>query len=362
MSTYLLFDSCKVVAGYTRSMILDLQRKAYYFVPNASISGIDKDGLICANEENAELIGFLLDEELAFACSPNLAKQFISSKSSAWDYPALISNAIVTCTGFDENYLTSVITQLLDELQCKYLELRFTRPMTPAEILAVAAFMNSHNVLGFSLCVCLHNPGSDVKKLAADLLENERLVKTIVFNYPVNEVIDAGRSNYGNMFFTTSPNLPLSCGLVSSTLFTLHTSHYYESLSHNTCLNRKIAIEADGSIKNCPSMAKSHGNVKTDTLKDVVNTAGFRHVWQLKKDDIAKCRHCEFRHICTDCRAYTDDPSDMRSAPLKCGYNPYTCEWEEWSSNPLKQSAIAYYGMQRLTEKESADFKLSSIV
>ncbi|NIG32274.1 grasp-with-spasm system SPASM domain peptide maturase, partial [Enterobacter sp. Ap-916] len=33
------------------------------------------------------------------------------------------------------------------------------------------------------------------------------------------------------------------------------------------------------------------------------------------------------------------------SKPLKCGYNPYTGEWEEWSINPLKQKAIKYYGM-----------------
>jgi hypothetical protein len=32
------------------------------------------------------------------------------------------------------------------------------------------------------------------------------------------------------------------------------------------------------------------------------------------------------------------------SKPLECGYNPYTCEWEEWSTNPLKQKAIEHYG------------------
>ncbi|MBS1775203.1 MAG: hypothetical protein JSS64_02865 [Bacteroidetes bacterium] len=31
------------------------------------------------------------------------------------------------------------------------------------------------------------------------------------------------------------------------------------------------------------------------------------------------------------------------SKPLKCGYNPYTGEWEEWSSNPLKQQTMDYY-------------------
>ena len=33
------------------------------------------------------------------------------------------------------------------------------------------------------------------------------------------------------------------------------------------------------------------------------------------------------------------------------GYNPYTNEWEEWSTNPLKQKAIEYYGMQDLVKR-----------
>ena len=55
------------------------------------------------------------------------------------------------------------------------------------------------------------------------------------------------------------------------------------------------------------------------------------------------CKDCEFRYICTDCRAYIEDPNDILSKPLKCGYNPYTAEWSEWSRNPLKQKAIEQY-------------------
>jgi radical SAM protein with 4Fe4S-binding SPASM domain len=89
--------------------------------------------------------------------------------------------------------------------------------------------------------------------------------------------------------------------------------------------------------------------ISRDTkLIDVVNNPEFQKVWHIKKDEIAKCRDCEFRHICTDCRAYIENPEDQYSAPLKCGYNPYTCEWEEWSTNPLKQQAIDYYGMREI--------------
>ncbi|MNX99984.1 hypothetical protein D3C86_1324620 [compost metagenome] len=73
----------------------------------------------------------------------------------------------------------------------------------------------------------------------------------------------------------------------------------------------------------------------------------FKEHWFTKKDDIAVCRDCEFRYVCTDCRAYVEDPADAYAKPLKCGYDPYANVWEDWSTNPLKQQAITYYGLEK---------------
>jgi SPASM domain peptide maturase of grasp-with-spasm system len=143
------------------------------------------------------------------------------------------------------------------------------------------------------------------------------------------------------------------CGVIHPTYFSINIETFTESQHHNTCLNRKISIDENGEIKNCPSMAKSYGNIKDTKLIDVVNNPEFQKVWHIKKDEITKCKDCEFRHICTDCRAYIENPDDIYSAPLKCGYDPYTGVWEEWSTNPLKQKAIEFYGMQELVKKTS---------
>lgn len=55
------------------------------------------------------------------------------------------------------------------------------------------------------------------------------------------------------------------------------------------------------------------------------------------------CMHCEFRHICTDCRAYLDDPEDRYSKPLKCSYDPFTTKWDDWTLNPLKNKVADFY-------------------
>lgn len=93
-------------------------------------------------------------------------------------------------------------------------------------------------------------------------------------------------------------------------------------------------------------MKDSFGNIKDTTLKEVLKNQYLKKYWNIKKDNITVCKDCEFRHICTDCRAYLENPDDEYSKPLKCGYDPYTNEWSEWSKNPAKQKGIDFYGMR----------------
>ncbi len=81
-------------------------------------------------------------------------------------------------------------------------------------------------------------------------------------------------------------------------------------------------------------MQASFGNVTTTTLSDALYTEGFRDKWNIRKDQIEVCRDCELRYVCTDCRAYLSDTSNMFSKPFKCSYNPYTAEWEKQGSIP----------------------------
>jgi len=154
-------------------------------------------------------------------------------------------------------------------------------------------------------------------------------------------------------FTITKNNVPDKnyCGKINLPDFTVNKETFMESQHYNTCLNRKIGIDSEGNIKNCPSMNKSYGNIKGTLLQQAITKKGFKSFWNINKDEIKVCKDCKFRHICTDCRAYIEDPNDIYSKPLKCGYDPYTAKWEEWSINPLKQKAIEYYGMQEIVKQ-----------
>ena len=47
--------------------------------------------------------------------------------------------------------------------------------------------------------------------------------------------------------------------------------------------------------------------------------------------------------MCIDCRAYIDNPSDIYSAPLKCGYDPYSLTWNNWQEDPSKNNILLNY-------------------
>jgi SPASM domain peptide maturase of grasp-with-spasm system len=150
-----------------------------------------------------------------------------------------------------------------------------------------------------------------------------------------------------NMKIYYSPSVIQSencCGNIHTMFFRVNIRAFSEAKQFNSCLNRKIAIDKRGKIRNCPSMKNNFGEIQTSTLREALNIPEFKFSWGITKDKIKICQVCEFRYMCSDCRAYTEDPDDLYSKPLKCGYNPYTTEWEQWSTHPVKERAMNYYG------------------
>jgi len=92
-------------------------------------------------------------------------------------------------------------------------------------------------------------------------------------------------------------------------------------------------------------MPAAFGNIKEVSLVEAIGHAEFKAFWNTTKDQVKVCQDCEFRYICTDCRAYIEEPEDKYSKPLKCGYDPYSGEWSDWSTNPLKSKAMVHYGL-----------------
>lgn len=358
--TFNLFSNCIPARGANRSIICDTQNNTYYFIPNGLYDILEKyngETIDCIKSDLDNKYDDIVDEYFEFLYSNNLI--FFSSKPEFfpkikldWKSPSLVTNMVIDYDYMEHDF-ESIIDQL-EELKCSYIQLRFYRETRLEKITELSKILERAKSRVVSVDFIL--PYSDIyckDKLDKILKEYPRIHSIIVFKAINNHSYPPIREKMGYLMFVTKNILnEKHCGIINSEYFYSNIKLFSESQYHNTCLNRKISIDKEGNIKNCPSMKQSFGNIKDTKLIEAIDHPDFKKYWNVTKDQIEVCKDCEFRHICTDCRAYTEHPDDQYSKPLKCGYDPYTNKWEEWSTNPLKQKAIEYYGMQDLVNRE----------
>ncbi len=348
-----LFACCIPVKGVSRSIVCDVQRKASAFIPNSlfeiltehkgkTLDGVKAHFQNQYNETIDEYFQFLLDNEFIFFTE---SPSFYPKMELKWEEPAFVTNAIVD---YHENSDYEMVFTELAQLGSKHLFLRFFKEISLESLNDIIELIPLGKIL--SLEILFPYSKTVNERTLAQLMEKFTFIfNATLFNAPKNEILTT--SNQQPISLVENEMSIKDCGVIDTTYFTINRKLFTESQHHNTCLNRKISIDNEGNIKNCPSMSQSFGNIKDTTLTEALAHPDFKKYWNVTKDQISICKDCEFRHICTDCRAYVENPEDMYSKPLKCGYNPYTCEWEEWSTNPLKEKAIQHYGMEELINK-----------
>lgn len=348
---FVLFQNCQLVKGQNRGTICDLQFGNLYIVPNSMIDFLSKynknsimEILKEIGEENKqnlkEYLDFLISERLIFFSQHS---QLFPQLNLNWESPLMITNAIIELTEESSDVINNSISQL-DILGCTNLEIRiFSETETLKLIQSISETLEGSTITSVSFLI-KDNPKLAISSLVNLCDQYGRITSVDILSSNKSEVFYSHKIHTAITYHTTMLSNQF-CGKICQQFFAATLDVFTESQHHNTCLNRKIAIDAAGNIKNCPSMKESFGNIKDTSLVAAINKPGFKKYWNIKKEEINKCKDCEFRHVCTDCRAYLDDPEDMYSAPLKCGYDPYTCEWDDWSINPLKTKAIRHYGL-----------------
>jgi SPASM domain peptide maturase of grasp-with-spasm system len=341
---YLLASNCFITKGHSRSLLIDLQRYKQYIV-STELGEILNKRFIKKEEfpkKYGSIRGHLIEEDILLEVEAH-DKGLFTPIDTSFDVPSFINDAIIDVDTLLPDF-KEIIKQLLP-LLCRHIEIRF---FSTLEIDTIVTLLDEvENTTIESIDVYL--PYASFKKYENEFLQimekNIRLRVLYIHSSPKNGLI----AQKERLLFTSQEiNSEKHCGVVSKFLFSVNPLTYFESLKYNTCLNRKLAIDSNGEIKNCPSMKRSFGNIKETSLKEAMEKEGFKDLWSINKEQITTCKDCEFRNICTDCRAYIEQPGDIYSKPLKCGYNPYTTIWEEWSTNPLKQNAMEFYGLSNI--------------
>lgn len=338
---FVLFSCCLITKGFNRSIIIDTQRNSFHFIPNELVELIEEFPMKTVGQITQQFIGteekeifleylqFLEDNELGFytanpASFPQIDKQFISA--------GIISNAIFDFRK-EIKYDLDGCFEDLETLGCEAIQIRIFENLTP---LIFDKLMESFGRIAFRCVEILLNADEtfDKKYLKNILKKNPNINKIGLYSSAKKEFLAL---NYYQCLETQTTRLTSRehCGQMGAKYFTTNLNHVIESHSFNSCLNKKLSIDEDGLIKNCPSLKQHFGAAGETSLTEAVEKSGFKDLWSVGKDNIEICKDCEFRHICTDCRAYTQNTSNNFSKPIKCGYDPYSNIWEEWSLNPL---------------------------
>lgn len=351
----LLHSNCKIVKGICRSCIYDLQREKYFLIPNALADFFSETrhidtAVIMATLESENIgifrsyIDLLLSNELAYYINDLSEIELFPSLSDEWDFPAKISHFIIDYDSNSKHDLLYIVEKFIIPINCRHIQLRFFDNTEMNKLESIIQIINESFVKSVDFVIRFNQ--NYIDPLINFVKSNKKIRSLILHGSAKNEIISEGNYGYGIITTIVQPILNEShCGFIHPNYFSVNLETYTEALKFNSCLNRKMSIDKKGIIRNCPAMPDDFGFYETKNVLDILQNINFTKYWKIKKDEIIKCKDCEFRYMCTDCRAYTDDPNNDYSAPLKCGYDPYTGVWEEWSTNPLKKQIINNHTM-----------------
>ncbi|MBA3649536.1 MAG: grasp-with-spasm system SPASM domain peptide maturase [Chitinophagales bacterium] len=331
-----LFSDCIPVKGHTRSIICDLGRQNFDFIPNSlyfilkkyADKSLKKIFDSFNNEEHStlnEYFLYLYEKEYIFWCTKDELKSFPDAELK-FETPSIIDNSIVD-VDYRSNHDWNKIISQLTELGCSNLQIRIFDKHSFSYCYPVFDLLENSIITNVEILIPFSVQANESKFLSEFSNKYLRLSKLTVHSSPFNKNYTVANTLTNINLTTDVINSNKCCGIVNPAFFTVNMDFFAESLKYNTCLNKKISIDACGYIKNCPSMAENYGHINTTSLNDVVSNPSFLAKWKITKDDIKICMDCEFRHICLDCRAFVEHPDDPFSKPLKCSYDPYSGEW-----------------------------------
>lgn len=354
MRYFNLFSNIILTKGINRVVISDLQRNTSELYPielsevieslkSKSIEDLLNEYDTDSKSILQEYVDILLEKEYGFITLNNWDLNF-PTMPTTYNDSSIISNLFIE---LNDVSLLKNIKKSVENLSVKFLVIFSERNIQLQEFLEIDKCFEETSLIGIEIYSAYHE-NIDVDFIDQIHKKTLRIIDLVFYDCKTKPFKHKNNTRF-SLEFTKEKLKRASCGKVSLDHFNTNITKVLESINHNSCLNKKISIDKDGNIKNCPSMPQSFGNINDTTLEEALNHSEFKKYWNITKDSIEVCKDCEFRNICTDCRAYTerthfDNDLDL-SKPLKCGYNPYTNEWAEWSTNPLKQKAIEYYNL-----------------
>ncbi|MCK6543211.1 grasp-with-spasm system SPASM domain peptide maturase [bacterium] len=326
-----MHGNCIPVKGAVKSVICDLQRHELKQISNDVFEllellknhPVEYLKNIYTTEFIDESLEFCVTNEFGFYTEePWLFPEIDLS----WDSPYQISNAIIDSSKQSKHNYKKIIDEL-DELGCETIQFRFYFCPQLSFLNHILLLTQVSRLKSIQLILKDENLITQ-KELEEVCRANPRIESIFLHSSHLFRIIDKIEGSHANIiYFTDRIESHDSCGNINKMYFCINIPMFTEAHKLNTCLNRKISIDVNGDIKNCPSMTRHFGNIHNTSLHSAIIQKEFKDLWLINKDQIEVCKICEFRYVCTDCRAFITEPSNIYSKPSKCTYDPTIGKW-----------------------------------
>lgn len=328
---HVLLHACVVVTvGATRASLVDTQRRSLHLVPRElglvleAHRGRTLDQIVRADPHaDRELLrrwfGRLVAADLAVVVDD--PDRFPAIDLSPSGGPSVVESAVVDRDPDGGLDLAALVAEL-DELGCAHLELRYAEAVAPGDVGRDLASTEGSRLRSVQV-IAPWAPGwteDDVEALCADA---PRLALLVLHGAPA--AAELGDVRYRALLVTERVDDHAACGFVHARYLSPGLEMVVASRAGDTCLLGKVGVDRDGVIRNCPTHPVARGRVGVDRLADVVTTPEFLAPGAIRKDEVAGCRVCELRSVCSHCQVRADDP---RAQPATCRYDPTTGRWD----------------------------------
>lgn len=335
-TVFKLFTNVIPVRGAKRSTLCDLQRGRIKLIPNDlhDILTQYQDQPLAEIQSHYDAVDqiiiedyfrFLIEDEWGFYCEE---PSRFPALDLTYEVPHHITNAILDVDS-QSNHDFPTLAKNLEAVGCRGIQIRVFDSISTNDVEAVLVAFQDSKLRNLDLWIPAASDLDEPTLLA--LMRHHPRVYRIVL-HGAEEAFVKACSPSQTMGLLVAIKEPLyserQCGYVDRSYFTSELYTFAEAVHWNSCLNRKISIDKQGQLRQCPAMQQTFGAAESTPWLEVIQSPEFQEVWSVTKDHIDVCQDCEFRYVCTDCRAFTQDNQPL-GKPAKCHYDPYTAQWQE---------------------------------
>lgn len=309
-----LASNCFFVKGANKNLLIDLQNDAWYHIDFE----LDQNSEIDISTLKKDDVDYLVNKQILIQIPTELKDNF-PRVPTTFEVSSIIEFAIIDRNA-QSTYSVKKALIWLDSLLLKFCQIRFYSDVTISEVEEILETVKESNLESLDLLLPFSN---DLLTFFEQKLELHPKLHAIIFHSSDRNQNELSIYEKRRLLMKEPIVSSNSCGIVHPGYFSNTKKHILKSMNYNSCLYKKIGIDVDGKIKNCPSMQTQIGSM-TDI--DKIDLSDLEtEFWNIKKDEIEICKECEFRYICFDCRVKV---SHKYARPNTCIYNPYTSLWK----------------------------------